>query len=121
MKQKHFARFLLFITLGHLTVGVLLFGKQLLQIPKQGWVNVVGPNNLDVSVAVWFMLFAWPLLLIVIQFWNRDALVTKPFLLGCLTGSILGISLMPASGFWLLLVLAGVAIAKRNKNEVSNF
>ncbi len=114
MKQSLFARVLLLITLGHLVVGGLLFAPSLAELPARGWVNSIGPNFLEGSVAIWFMLFAWPLLLIVVQFWRNEEPVNSTFLLVCMLGSVFGISLMPASGFWLMLLLSGYAFAKQH-------
>jgi len=117
MKQSHFARLLLFIALGHLATGIALFAPYLAEIPSRGWVNSVGPNFLEGSLAVWFLLFSWPLLMLVIQFWNSADTVKKPLSWLCVTGSILGISLMPLSGFWLMLGLSGFALIKRSEAQ----
>ncbi|MFQ3231603.1 DUF6463 family protein [Reinekea sp.] len=116
MTQHHYARVLLFISLGHLFVGVLLFYSVFIDIWQQGWINVVGPNFLLGSAAVWFMLFAWPLLLIVIQFWQQHVNLSRAFVIVATIGSIVGVSLMPASGFWLMLVLNVYALAKLKVN-----
>ena len=105
MKQKIFARYLLFIALGHLTVGLLLFWPYLVELPKLGWINSTGMHNLEGAVTVWFLLFAWPLIMIVIGFWNQESRVKSSFLSCGIIGSLIGASLMPASGFWLLLAL----------------
>ena len=115
MKQSLFARFLLFIALGHLTVGLILFAPYLAELPARGWVNSVGPNFMEGSVAIWFMLFAWPLLLIVVQFWRSEAQVNSTFLIVCLLGSLFGVSLMPVSGFWLMFALSGYALLISSK------
>ena len=114
MTQQQFARFLLFIALGHMMIGVMLFHTVFIDVWQQGWVNVIGPDFLLGSAAAWFMLFAWPLLLIVIQFWNQPRMVNRTFVLAGIIGSIVGVSLMPLSGFWLMLVLNIYALAKRN-------
>ena len=80
MKQSQFARYLLAITLGHLTIGEQLFATYLAELPARGWINAAGPEFLEGAVAVWFLLFAWPLLLIVVQFWHSEALVSNSFL-----------------------------------------
>lgn len=117
MKQKIFARFLLFIALGHISIGLMLFFPYLIELPKLGWVNSTGLHNLEGSVAVWFLLFAWPLIMIVIQFWNQEAHIKNSFLMSAILGSVLGVSLMPASGFWLLLVLCGIALGMNYKKQ----
>ncbi|MEJ2041932.1 MAG: DUF6463 family protein [Reinekea sp.] len=119
MTQARFARFLLAITLGHLIVGSLLFAPYLAQLPTRGWVNATGPDFMEGSVAIWFMLFAWPLLLLVVQFWRSNAPVSRPFLWLCVIGSLFGVSLMPASGFWLILVLGGVGLVKGRGDSVA--
>jgi len=119
MTQKIFARFLLFIALGHLFVGLMLFFPYLMELPKLGWINSTGLHNLEGSVSVWFLLFTWPLIMIVIQFWNQEMIIKNSFLICGFIGSLIGISLMPASGFWLLLVLCGIALGMNYKNKDS--
>ncbi len=119
MTQALFARYLLAIALGHLIVGAFLFAPYLAEIPARGWVNATGPDNMEGAVAIWFMLFTWPLLLIVVQFWRSESKVSRPFLWLCVVGSLFGISLMPASGFWLMLILSGAGLARKRKQTAS--
>ncbi|MCJ8312059.1 MAG: hypothetical protein HRU38_03895 [Saccharospirillaceae bacterium] len=118
MKQKIFARFLLFITVGHTLIGLIIFYPILIELPKLGWINSTGFHNLEGSVAVWFLLFAWPLFMITIQFWNQQVLIKNTFLICGFLGSIIGISLMPASGFWLLLILCAVGLYQNIKYKL---
>jgi len=112
MKQKTFSRFLLFMVVCHSLIGLMLFWQYLIVLPQMGWINSVGPHFLEGAVAVWFMLFSWPLIMIVVLFWNSDALVSKSFSFVGIVGALVGVSLMPASGFWFMLILCLFSWAK---------
>lgn len=113
MTKHRYAQYLLFITLGHFIIGLLLFQAPLLNIIASGWVNVVGPNNLHEAAAAWFMLFSWPLLMLVIQFWNKQENVSLAIIKAGIIGAVIGVSLMPMSGFWLMLMLNLLALNKK--------
>lgn len=116
MTQQKYAHYLLAIACGHLIIGCVLFKDTLYQLIVKGWVNTIGPEFIEGAAAVWFMLFSWPLLMIVAAFWSEvDRQVNRTFLQTAIIGSLLGISLMPLSGFWLLLILSLVAFLKHKK------
>jgi hypothetical protein len=110
MSQHNFAKYLLLITLGHTSVGLFLFTGPLWTIVEMGWINVIGFDYLLGSSAVWFMLFSYPLWMIVVQFWGQNDKVKISFLIVAIIGGLLGASLMPNSGFWLILILSCVAL-----------
>jgi len=112
MKQASFAKWLLAITLTHLTLGAMIFAKPLLSLLQQGWWDSVGPDNLSTAIAFWFMLFGFPLLMLIVNMWNNQSLTSKGFLLLSLTGSIIAGLAMPFSGIWTLTILCIVALVQ---------
>ncbi|MDT8998625.1 DUF6463 family protein [Paucibacter sp. APW11] len=90
----------------HTAFGLWAFAPMLRQIVAAGWIGAA-TSSAPLAAASWFMLFGAPLALLA---WLLPALqsAARPALLrqlgwGLLGLALLGISLMPASGFWLLL------------------
>lgn len=115
MKQAIFAKWLLAITLTHLILGAMIFAKPLLILFQQGWWDTVGPENLQTAIAFWFMLFGFPLLMLIINMWNGEELVSRSFLNFSLAGSIVAGLAMPFTGIWTLTLLCVVALVKNKK------
>jgi hypothetical protein len=116
MKQHTYAKWLLAIACGHLLVGALLLGQGWWEIIQAGWVNVAGPNNLNAAVTVWFFMFSFPLMMVVASLWNGNEQTPAATLWLGIFGSVLGISLMPLSGFWFWLILCVIALVQ-SKNS----
>lgn len=105
MQQKHFAYALLAIALTHAAVGLFLFANPLIQLVSLGWIGQINEDQLAIAASVWFMLFTLPLLMLVAQCWQKPTPVSPAVLWIGVVMAILGVSLMPDSGFWLVLVL----------------
>jgi hypothetical protein len=120
MKQAIFAKWLLAITATHLFLGTIIFYLPLLQLLQQGWWNTVGPNNLETAIAFWFMLFGFPLLMLIYSMWGSSVLVSRGFLYFSLIGSILAGLAIPFSGIWTLTLLCTVALIMSNRKETLN-
>jgi len=117
MKQTIFAKWLLAITTIHLLLGAIIFSAPLLLLLQQGWWNTVGPSNLETAVAFWFMLFGFPLLMLIYSMWESNALVSRGFLYFSLISSILLGLAIPFSGIWTLTLLCTIALIMSNKKE----
>lgn len=115
MKQGMFAKWLLAITSIHLMLGAIIFYPALTSLLQQGWWNTVGPQNLETAVAFWFMLFGFPLLMLIISMWGSNTLVSRGLLYFSLIGSILIGLAIPFSGIWTLTLLCAVALIMSNR------
>jgi len=115
MKQAVFAKWLLAITLTHLVLGAMIFAQPLMELLQQGWWNTVGPENLQTAIAFWFMLFGFPLLMLINNMWNSEVLVSRSFLNFSLAGSIVAGLAMPFTGIWTLTLLCIFALIKNKK------
>lgn len=120
MKQAIFAKWLLAITATHLLLGAIIFSTPLLLLLQQGWWNTVGPNNLETATAFWFMLFGFPLLMLICSMWGSNSLVSRGFLYFSLIGSILVGLAIPFSGIWTLTLLCTIALIILKRKEVLN-
>jgi len=90
----------------HVFVGVWLYAEPLVAISQNGFFNAVDPYC-DRNTAFWFLMFV-PLLFAIGQLccWAQVKGIALPTFLGwyLLATSIVGIVLMPISGFWLLII-----------------
>lgn len=98
--------YLLGVAALHTVVGLGLFFPVLLELVHRGWWDSVGEHPLRAAV-VWFLLFGAPLALLA---WTVRPLqqtgqwrALRLLGWGLLALAALGGSLMPVSGFWLVL------------------
>ncbi len=118
MRKSVFAKWLLFIIFAHIGIGMTIFYPTLLEILELGWFNVIGPDFLMGSVVFWFLIFSWPLLLIVVDFYKKESeTISTSFGLTCVIGGLMAASLMPLSGFWTLVALGGVSLGCSFKSQ----
>lgn len=92
----------------HTLFAAIVFPPQLEEIVRRGVIDSVGTDPMAGAVA-WFVLFGavlallgWAVLLIERHAAPAPGLL-RPLGLGVLALALLGIALMPASGFWLVL------------------
>ncbi|RXJ70445.1 hypothetical protein CS022_23180 [Veronia nyctiphanis] len=116
MKKSTFAYWLLAIATIHFLLGIVLFWPTLVSMFEQGIVATVGPDSIEHSVAFWFLMFAFPLWMFVAAFWQKQETVEPSVTIAALLLSAVGCVILPASGFWTLLILAVAALVK-NKPE----
>jgi hypothetical protein len=115
-RRPWIGRWLLGVAALHTLFGCVAFPQVLQQLWQHGVFNSVGADPLRGAV-VWFLLFAAPLALLawVITPLERQA-EAAPLLRqlgwGILLIALLGIVLMPLSGFWLMLP-AAIALLRR--------
>lgn len=110
MKQAIFAKWLLVITTTHLLLGAIIFSAPLLSLLQQGWWNTIGPNNLETALAFWFMLFSFPLFMLIYSMWGSKLRVFRGFLCFSLIGSVLIGVAIPFSGIWALTLLCLIGL-----------
>lgn len=97
----------------HVLVGIAAFPAPLRDILNDGIVNAIGEYD-DRNAAMWFMfngaLMLW--LGITVQ-WTQARIGTLPPALGwsMLWLSLVGAVLVPASGFWIMILIALLLIA----------
>jgi hypothetical protein len=89
----------------HVLVGIWLYAEPLKNIAQSGFFNAVDPFC-DRNTAFWFLMVV-PLLFAIGQLccWAQIQGITLPIFLGwcLLVTSLVGIVLIPISGFWLLI------------------
>lgn len=88
----------------HTAVGLLVFGGILADIGRAGIWNAIDPHY-DRATAVWFLLFGFILFLLgMLVQWVEQQTGTLPHSLGwgLLLIGVMGVVLMPVSGFWLI-------------------
>ena len=110
MTAHRYAQWLLAIALTHFSLGVLFFWSELGEIARAGVFASLSPDNLNTAVAFWFLMFSLPLLTVSAALWHNQQAVGQPVIVMSLVSAGIGCVLMPASGFWTLLVLALVAL-----------
>ncbi|QPF76836.1 hypothetical protein G8A07_26625 [Roseateles sp. DAIF2] len=100
----------------HTLFGLLVFAGPLRQLLRLGLFNAVGADPL-LGAVTWFLLFGAPLALLgqALTLLERrvDAPALRPLGWGLLALGLLGIVLMPASGFWLLLPVVWALLRPR--------
>ena len=106
---------LLAVAVLHTLYAALRFGPVFMDIAQRGVINTVGRDPLT-GAAVWFALFGAGMALIAIAIIplerGQQHAALRPLGLGLLLLCALGIALMPASGFWLVLP-AAIALFRR--------
>lgn len=96
---------LLAVAAVHTVFACVVFAAPLQEILRRGVFNSIGDDPMLGAVA-WFVLFGVVLALLgwaVYVLERQRALSLRPLGLGVLALALLGIVLMPASGFWLAL------------------
>ena len=102
-------RWLILVAVLHTLFAAVVFGKIFLNIVQRGVFNAVGSDPMT-AAAVWFLLFGAALALMGLAInaleKNDNFTSARSIGTGVLLLTILGIVLMPASGFWLALPAA---------------
>ncbi len=103
-KKIWIGRWLCWVAALHTIVAVIFFGKVLLQVVQNGVFNTIGNDPIK-ATGVWFLLFGAVLALfgMAIHSLEKNAHFgsARSIGIGTLLLTILGVVLMPASGFWL--------------------
>ena len=106
---------LMFVAFGHTVVAGILFGPALMRVLERGVFNTVGRDPAT-QAAVWFLICGAVLALLALTITAlercQQQAVLRKLGAGMLALSVLGIVLMPTSGFWLVLP-AAIALLRR--------
>ncbi len=112
----------------HLVSGFVFYPGPLFAIAGDGFLNAVEPDvafsTFDREAAFWYMIFGVMLLMLGgLTHWAQAQTGTLPAFLGwsLLALGVVGVILMPASGFWLALPQAVLmlAVARRGRSRVA--
>jgi hypothetical protein len=112
--RRWIGRALMGIAAVHLAFGLVVFWAKLAEIAARGVFNSVGTDP-EIGAVVWFVLFSAPfylLGLLVDEMEKRGQQLPKTLGWGLLAMAVLGVVLMPDSGFWLVLPV-GFALLRR--------
>lgn len=103
MKQW-IGRWVMFVALGHTVVGITFFGSVYRELLAHGLYNSITSEK--AGLAVWFALFGVVLFVIgmlLSALESTNARIPKSVGVALLLLTVLGVVLMPVSGFWLMI------------------
>jgi len=119
-KRSWIGHWLMAVAALHTVFAALAFGKVYTGVWQRGLFNSVGGDPLT-AAAVWFLLFGAPLALLALAITplerSGDVSTLRRLGGGLLATALLGICLMPASGFWLALPPALVMLRGSSKSS----
>jgi ABC-type transport system involved in multi-copper enzyme maturation permease subunit len=108
-------RWLIFVAIGHTVVGLMFGTPVLLKMLERGLFNSVGSEPVT-GMFTWFFLFGAVLALLgmaIHAIERSDSLAsTRALGIGLMLLTVLGVVLMPVSGFWLAFP-AAIALLRR--------
>ncbi|MQA37434.1 DUF6463 family protein [Rugamonas aquatica] len=107
-------KWLMFVALGHTAVAIALFSNGYREVMAQGFFNTVHTEK--IGLAVWFMLFGFLLFIagMLVQALEKHALpIPTAIGVAMLLLTVLGVALMPTSGFWLVIPAIVAMFRKR--------
>jgi hypothetical protein len=108
----------------HTLFALVVFAPIYQRLLQHGWFDSVGEDPL-LNAGVWFVLFGAPLALLAqtIHTMEKNGAILAPKTLGwgLLLLTLFGISLMPASGFWLVFPPAFVLLLKQKQAPKPTF
>lgn len=120
--KRWVGRWLMGIAAIHTAFAVAVFGEVLASIVKRGVFNTVGADPMTAAV-VWFVLFGAMLFVCGLAVAELEA--SSPNCLprsigwGLLAMAVVGITLMPASGFWLVFPPAIALLVKKSEAKLA--
>lgn len=101
----------------HTIVGIIVYWQQIIDIANDGVINAVKPQlYANRAAAFWFFLFG-VLMFMIAQLMNwliRNKGIDIPKFVGIhlLVISLIGVCLLPVSGFWLIIPQAIIILRK---------
>ena len=119
MTKHWIGRWIIAVSIIHMLFAVVVFSNTLQSIVQRGVFNTVGADLLE-GVVVWFILFGVVLFIcgLAVSALERTSKAGVPKSIGwsLLVLSVLGVVLMPVSGFWLAIPPA-IAILLRKPGD----
>jgi len=115
-------KWLMFVSVGHTVVSVMLFGKIYTSMLLQGLFQTVQDET--TGSASWFLLFGFLLFILawLIYVLEKRAVEIPKMIGGLLFGlTTLGVILMPLSGFWLVYPAALFIILKPGQRKGEHY
>ena len=116
--KKINAKLLILIGIIHNLFGLAIGLPYLKEIAQAGFFNAVDPYPYRMAIT-WFLLFGF-LFMILGQLALSLDYIPSSIAWSLLALSLVGVILMPVSGFWLVLALAIYIIFKNSKTKVLN-
>ena len=114
------SKWLIFVSIGHTIVGIMMFRTVYMEMISQGLVATV--NSEKTALAAWFLLFGFLLFItsILISIIEKHDTLEIPNSIAALLFILttIGVILMPVSGFWLVYP-AVMAIVIKNKTAIN--
>lgn len=111
---------LMAIAVLHEVVGLFFYGSTLVEIFQAGFFNTINPPYWQRDAAFWFLQFG--VLLFLMGWVAQWALRTVGYIPAFVSGgvllvSVIGVLMMPASGFWLAIPVALVMLRGATANQ----
>lgn len=107
-------KWVMFVSIGHTAVASIFFGNSYRELAADGFYNSV--KSAKTGFAVWFALFGAILFvtgMLISTIEKNGLLISKSVGVVLLLLTIVGILLMPVSGFWLMLPAIFAIFRKR--------
>jgi len=111
--HKRIGIILMAISVLHIVVGIVFYNAALVDILNAGIINTINPPYWERDAAFWFMMFGVMLFLMGwMAHWSLAHVNHVPNFLSIslLLISVVGVMMMPASGFWLTIPVAIVML-----------
>jgi hypothetical protein len=120
--KKWVGRWLIGVSAIHTVFAIAIFGAVLASIVKRGVFNTVGTDPMTGAV-VWFVLFGAMLFVcgLAVSALEEASSGQLPKSIGwsLLVMAVVGVVLMPASGFWLVFPPAVAVLVKKSKAKLA--
>ena len=120
--KRWVGRWLIGVSAIHTVFAVAVFGEVLASVVKRGVFNTVGADPMTAAV-VWFVLFGAMLFVCGLAVAELEASspnhLPRSIGWGLLAIAVVGITLMPASGFWLVFPPAIALLLKKSKAKLA--
>lgn len=118
--KRWIGRWLIGISIFHTVVAALIFGKDLVAVARRGEFHTIGTDP-TAGAAIWFLLFGVLLFLcgLAIDALEQASPRPLPKTIGwaLLALGLMGVIIMPLSGFWLAFPPAIAIIAARSRTQ----
>lgn len=112
--KKWIGKWVMFVALGHTAVGIAFFGGVYRELLARGLYNTISSEK--AGLAVWFALFGAVLFIVgmlVSALEAHNSCIPKSVGVALLLLTVLGVVLMPVSGFWLMFPAIAVILLKK--------